>query len=379
MIIYYYIWKLINTPFAMADDSTSKPRKLSEYEYITDLIMRKSGTVLWEYDLSTKELISYLDGPFAPNSTTNAAIYLQQIHPEDREKVAGIFEAMDNAVILKEENYRFRNASGNEYSHVTVFGTPVKDEDGKVTKYFGTRKDISEIYKLNELLQVKDLQSKSILNNSKCGYAFITPDYVVQWENISSTLKQEEARKFRSGSTCFHSVLGKKTPCFGCAVKEAMEKKVRVIRDEYTEVDGSITEIIATPILRNREMKGVVLRIDDITDKVNARKELENTTAKLQSIFESQAIGIIYFSKTGEIQDCNQKVLDIFGLDTKKEIFDFCRNFNNDERVPVELKKAINDGTEYENVIEKNKVTVTPIRNKSNEKIGTIVLLNQIM
>ncbi|HEY9282981.1 MAG TPA: PAS domain S-box protein, partial [Pyrinomonadaceae bacterium] len=66
--------------------------------------------------------------------------WLDAIHPEDRARVAGVWDAALAALTLYDVEYRIRSAAGG-YRHVSVRGVPIVGADGRLKEWVGTLTD----------------------------------------------------------------------------------------------------------------------------------------------------------------------------------------------------------------------------------------------
>lgn len=136
------------------------------------------------------------------------------------------------------------------------------------------RWDISDLVLVEKSLKEANHINQLILNNANIGFAFIDPDYVIQWENISTYSKNAVISKYITGATCYKNVWGNDTPCPGCVMQKAIlsgktEQKTFISDDEFFE-------IMATPVYdESNELHGVVMRIEDVTVKKQIAKELK--------------------------------------------------------------------------------------------------------
>ncbi len=93
---------------------------------------------------------------------------------------------------------------------------------------------------------------------------------------------------------------------------------------EYTarRKDGTTFPVLiySAPIVRNGQsigLRGIAL---DISERQYAEHALQESKAKLESIFESSPNAIVVLDVSGTIEDCNQATLEILGLASKEEI-----------------------------------------------------------
>ena len=78
--------------------------------------------------------------------------WLDAVHPDDREHAAAEWRNAVEQKHLYDVDYRLRGADGS-YRWFKARGTPIRDEDGNITEWFGTTTDIDDIVRARETLQ----------------------------------------------------------------------------------------------------------------------------------------------------------------------------------------------------------------------------------
>lgn len=136
------------------------------------------------------------------------------------------------------------------------------------------RWDISDLVLAEKSLKEANRVNELVLNNANIGFAFIDPDYIIQWENIGTYSEHPVICKYKTGTTCYKNVWGYDKPCEGCVMQKAIlagktEQKLLTFKDQ------SSFEIMATPVYNeSKELQGVVMRIEDVTIKKQIAQEL---------------------------------------------------------------------------------------------------------
>ena len=130
-----------------------------------------------------------------------------------------------------------------------------------------------------------------VLNNANSGLAYISTDYIVQWENISMCSASLSHKAYRKGTICYQSTRGRTSPCENCVMQLSMRSR-QMEQAKFTFDNGHTVEVFATPVFRSdRTIDGVVVRIDDVTERERMIKELKQAKAlaeqsdKLKSAF----------------------------------------------------------------------------------------------
>lgn len=134
------------------------------------------------------------------------------------------------------------------------------------------RRDITDFINIqNELKEVNQL-NRLILDNSSAGFVFVGPDHIVKWENVGCNFSPAINLAYKKGSVCYKSVKGLEQICPDCILKKAI-KSGKSERQDLV-LDNVDIEVVATPVWEEGELKGGVLRIEDITEKKRIEKEL---------------------------------------------------------------------------------------------------------
>lgn len=137
------------------------------------------------------------------------------------------------------------------------------------------RWDISDLQEAHNKLQEVNQMNELILNNTQIAFIFLDTGYRVKWENVSSFSESPIARGYRKGTLCYQAVKGLDAPCKGCLVTQAFESK-KIEKKELTLEKSVVVEIVATPVKSEKgELQGVVMKIEDITEKRKVASELE--------------------------------------------------------------------------------------------------------
>ena len=88
--------------------------------------------------------------------------WLDAVHPDDRERAAAQWRDAVEQKHLYDVDYRLRGADGN-YRWFKARGTPIRDENGNVTEWFGTTTDIDDMVRARETLQSNVVQFEAIV------------------------------------------------------------------------------------------------------------------------------------------------------------------------------------------------------------------------
>lgn len=156
-----------------------------------------------------------------------------------------------------------------------------------------------ESYKQTELTLLKNKeklkrlirQNELVLNNTNSGLAYITKDYVVQWENVSVCSSSLSFEAYKRGECCYKSAHNRTSPCENCVLGKVLASR-QMEKIKFHSENNRIVEVLATPVFgEGEEIDGIVIRVDDITDRERMIEELRQAkllaeqSDKLKSAF----------------------------------------------------------------------------------------------
>jgi signal transduction histidine kinase len=171
----------------------------------------------------------------------------------------------------------------DDIPYTYMFGMTINIEEHKQTELtlLKNREELNHLIRQNEM----------VLNNANSGLAYISTDYIVQWENISMCSASLSHKAYRKGTICYQSTRGRTSPCENCVMQLSMRSR-QMEQAKFTFDNGHTVEVFATPVFRSdRTIDGVVVRIDDVTERERMIKELKQAKAlaeqsdKLKSAF----------------------------------------------------------------------------------------------
>ena len=200
--------------------------------------------------------------------------------------------------------------SGIKFFEITV--SFVHNDKSEITNYMVITQDVTErvlwqnkydnlyeeaVRSKKELLESEQRmihlirQNELVLNNINSGLAYIANDYIVQWENISLCSKSLSYEAYKKGEPCYLTAHNRTTPCENCVMQRA--RKSGQVESIFFNLDNKhVIEVFATPIFNEQgDVDGVVIRVDDVTERQHMIGELEKErnraeqSDKLKSVF----------------------------------------------------------------------------------------------
>lgn len=143
-------------------------KDLRDSLFKTQLAIKTSNLLLWDYDCDTQYVHAFNDPLMADNQNHIIPIneYLALVHPDDLEKAKSLSEHLSSRTDQEFSiDLRLKPQSDAKWLHLTIDGAPLKDKEGKVIKYTGFRKDNTILVELNEQLSERNLHLNMALQN----------------------------------------------------------------------------------------------------------------------------------------------------------------------------------------------------------------------
>ena len=158
--------------------------------------------------------------------------FAECVHPDDRQRFVDTMDA-----VLKQDsgewdieyradlrgngNYEWWKTRGvletsilNDHPYQYVSGMSISIESYKQTELTLLKNK----EKLNKLIR----QNELVLNNTNSGLAYITTDYVVQWENVSVCSSSLSFEAYKRGECCYKSAHNRTSPCDNCVLSKVL-------------------------------------------------------------------------------------------------------------------------------------------------------------
>ena len=193
------------------------------------------------------------------------------------------------------------NLSGIKFFEITV--SFVHNEKSEITNYMVISQDVTErvlwqnkydnlyeeaVRSKKELLESEQRmiqlirQNELVLNNINSGLAYIANDYIVQWENISLCSKSLSYEAYKKGELCYLTAHNRTTPCENCVMQRA--RRSGQVESILFNLDNKhVIEVFATPIFNEQgDVDGVVIRVDDVTERQHMIGELETARSRAE-------------------------------------------------------------------------------------------------
>jgi two-component system, sensor histidine kinase and response regulator len=180
---------------ALARDITERKRleaELRQAKDRLDLAIRGSNVGLWEVDMPdgdyAKGVTSWINvweqlGLEPPADRSPSLVSVDFVHPDDKVRVLRALNAyLDGETKEYEIEYRVRHKEGT-YRWMLSRGTAIRDPAGKAIRLLGSRVDITELKRVEEVLRESEAWFRFLANAMPQIVWTARPDGSAQWVN----------------------------------------------------------------------------------------------------------------------------------------------------------------------------------------------------
>lgn len=269
--------------------------ELKRHSMVLSISLDALNAYTWYYDIEN-DILTYGDGfekiGRSPETVNTLDKFVNSLYPGDRERtLSELREVIENGESDFSIEYRVSLNNNDNYAWRECRGVvETVVEEGISRRYlFGMDIDIG-VHKSTELAllesenEMRQLirQNDLVLNNINSGLAYITNDYVVQWENISLCSKSLSYEAYKKGELCYKTAHNRTTPCENCVLQRArLSGQVETI--QFCFDNKNVIEVFATPVYNNLgEIEGVVIRVDNVTERQHMIGELQKARKKAE-------------------------------------------------------------------------------------------------
>ena len=285
--------------------------------------------------------------------------FLSCVHPDDKQKFHDPLQAVveqDNGIWELEYQldlngngvYQWWQTRGmletstlNDAPYKYMFGMTICIDAHKQAELtlLKNKEELKKLVTLNEL----------VLNNTNSGLAYITRDYRVQWENVSSCSKSLSFEAYKQGELCYKSAHNRTSPCEECILSRAFQsRQTELIKFKLD--NAHVVEVYGTPVfLEDGTADGIVIRVDDVTEREEMIKELQ--IAKMHAEQSDKLKSAFLANMSHEIRTPLNAIVGFSGLmmyasDEEKE--DYMQIINNNNEMLLKLISDILDLSKLE-------------------------------
>jgi PAS domain S-box-containing protein len=235
--------------------------------------------------------------------------WTQAIHPEDRERVAGSWQALDHGSTGWEQEYRLLHPEGRT---TWVHGTAVtlRDSDGRVTSRLGVSLDITEQRRSQAEAERNELRFQALVQHSSDITLVLSPEGLVRYASPALELVLGHPPDAITGRHWSVLVPPRKRGGRDRAWARLLRTPGRPVHltQAARHRDGSLrwTELLITNLVADPAVQGLVVNGRDVTAKMAAERSF-------REVFEESHVGMALGTPEGRVVEINRALGAMLG------------------------------------------------------------------
>ena len=235
--------------------------------------------------VNTQEIIKYVSPSYGnvlgyEQKEMLEKFALDVIHPDDLEKVVGVFNKGISTMSPNKTEYRLRHKKGH-YIWVESNGNIILNDDNIVTEVVICTRDITQRKKSEELLRLSEEQLRQaesekriILETISDSVLYYDVNFHIKWANGAAAKSVGLTPEQLIGRNCYELWNQRNSPCPECIVQKSYATN-GFYEGEKTTPDGRLLSIRSYPISdENGKVQGAVEVARDITENKRLSREL---------------------------------------------------------------------------------------------------------
>jgi diguanylate cyclase (GGDEF)-like protein/PAS domain S-box-containing protein len=240
---------------------------------------------------------------------------LARLQPEDRRALKSLIEkSIENCSSFHTELRGFRPSGKRPWFFAQFFVDC--NEQGQAIQVRGALRNISFRKKIEqELRHVNRLQQR-ILDNTHMGIALIRDRRFIWMNQKAADISKHPVDELINQSTRILYIDDQQYATMGQASKAAFESGQQYDAvHHFKRSDGSRfwCRTIAAPLDWDDLSQGGVWIIEDVTERLQAERELMRSRHELQSIFDNTQVGMLMLQNDRQIIRTNERLAEILG------------------------------------------------------------------
>src|SRR5262249_30684092 len=241
------------------------------------------------------------------------------VHPEDLPRIAEIFQRsiVDGTPFHYE--LRLRRFDG-EYRWFENRGAPVRDESGRIVRWYVLGMDIEDRKRAEEALRRSEANLAEAQRLSKTGSWVINPDMakILYWsEECYRIWGFDPAQGFPDREAVWRRIHPGDRDRMYKETQDALRQKRDYKVDFRIVLRGEITKHVEAIghhlFAEHGELVQVIGTNIDVTERKRAEEALRESEAKFRSAIDGIAGLVGIRARNGELETANRQLLDYFG------------------------------------------------------------------
>ncbi len=338
-----------------------RARKLIEashlqYSSLADSMPQSVWTAdsVGQLDYFNKIWIEYSGTSFEDNVGSG---WSNAVHPEDLASSVARWQLALESGSIYETEFRLRAADGSYRWHVAR-ALPAKNENGEITKWYGTNTDIHRVKLLTEELQLarqsvesEQQKFKTIFSDSSTSMAVLKgPEFVYEIANQSYLeLFNNRSLIGKPFLVALPELIGQEFPKIAKRVFETgvayqvKEDLAFLRRTDSSGLEERYFDQTYTRMLDEvGQPYGVFIHAIEVTERVFAQRQIREASERFRMAVETANMGTWEIEPTSQVAKWSDRTKEIYGVaqDTQLPLNDVIKRAHPEDRERVETAVA---------------------------------------
>ncbi|MBN2077960.1 MAG: PAS domain S-box protein [Spirochaetes bacterium] len=257
----------------------------------------------------------------------------------------------------------------------------------EVIHLFSTVDTAIERHRLEKSLRESEERFRALVNNLQDFIFIMRPDGTVIFENPAAAAKLGHSLLGRNGFDFVHpGDMEIAAGAFGEVMDDTNPHIPTQFRVRRSEGSWIIVDALASNMLENSAICGILLVLRDVTASVEAQKALRDSERRLHALFHQSPVGIIRFDTGYTVTDCNDRMLEIIHTERERLVGLDLRTLRDERAVAYFRETLEGKSLTYEgpyrattsNVLVWIRYTTNPLRDDAGSVIGGIAVMEDI-
>ncbi len=399
---YGYILKPVNILhlYSMVDTALNRHRLESslaesekKYRFITD----RMSDMVWMMDMnlrttyaspSMENILGYtpeerytqkIEDMLTPESLKTALE--KWAHELKRESTPGVDP--DRIIVMELEYY-------HKKGHTVWIENkmrPIRDHEGRMIGIHGVSRDISGQKHAEEALRESEKRFRALVDNLEDFILIMDAKGVIVYENPITAVNLGYSTIGRNGFDLVHpDDLAVVLHDFNEALQGLNPHTPTLFRIRKQDGSPLYVEALATNMLDDPGIRGVLVACHDVTQRVNAENALRDREERYRALFNQSPVGVFTYDRNMKITECNEILARMMKV-KRESLIGLDLNALKDDRLLPRLRGVL-EGTHgaYEGPYRSSLADVqlwvsvigNPLRDESGAIIGGMIVMEDV-
>lgn len=237
------------------------------------------------------------------------------VHPDDRDRVINAWRASVANGTPFELEARYRTANG-QFRWFLGRAVPLRDERGKIVKWFGTSTDIEDRKQAEEALRKSEQRWRSVFENTQVGVALLDSSlHFIDTNEAYQKMVGYNAEELRSKTSLEMTYEADQPPC-QLLVDEMLAGQRDHFDTEkrYLRKNGDIIWVrLNGSSFGSGQDRIWVAMVEDITERKQTQDALRKSEQRWRSVFENTQLGVALLDASLHIIGANEAYQKMVG------------------------------------------------------------------